>query len=144
MKQILLATAILGVSGCSAIGIAPEAPMQGTWAGNMGCESNGMESQDITFRFRNGKYSGSFYGTAENNIIEGGRRGWMRYVVEGSSFLGQVTVKPKQILERQGNYYAMNFVATKVGENKMVTKFCGREIMFTRISAADPVKKAQN
>ena len=118
--------------------------MQGTWKGNMGCESNGMESQDITFRFLNGSYNGAFYGTAENNIIERGRRGWMRYTVEGSSFLGQVTVKPKQLLERQGNYYAMTFTARKSGPDKMVTQFCGKDIVFTRVSSESPIKKTQN
>lgn len=144
MKHLFLAAAILGISGCSAIDIAPAPSMQGTWKGNMGCATNGMESQDITFRFRDGKYNGSFYGTAENNIIEGSRRGWMRYMVEGSSFMGQVTIKPKQVLERKGNYYALDFVGTKVSEDKMVTKFCEKDIVFSRVSSADPVKKTQN
>lgn len=28
-----------------------------------------------------------------------------------------------------------------VDEDKMVTKFCGKDIVFTRLSSADPVKK---
>ncbi|NMY53468.1 hypothetical protein [Pseudomonas sp. WS 5011] len=144
MKAVIAVVVGLAISGCSALGIAPEAPMQGTWRGNMGCESNGLESQDITFRFLNGSYNGSFYGTAENNIVEGGRRGWLRYTVEGSSFLGQVTIKPKKVLELKGNYYPLVFTAAKSGPDKMNTKFCGKDIVFTRVSANAPLKKTQN
>lgn len=144
MKCVVAAVVVLAISGCSALGIAPETPMQGTWKGNLGCESNGIESQDITFRFLDGSYNGSFYGTAENNIIEGGRRGWMRYTVEGASLFGQVTIKPKELLERKGNYYAMALTARKSGPDKLIAPFCGKDIVFTRISAEPPVKKTQN
>lgn len=144
MKGVVAAVVGMALGGCTALGISPEESLQGTWRGNMGCESNGLESQDITFRFLNGSYSGAFYGTAENNIREQGRPGWMRYTVEGSVFLGQVTVKPKQVLERQGNYYPLVFNASKSGPDKMVVRFCNKDIVFTRISSEPPLKKPQS
>lgn len=144
MKRILLAVAFLAVSGCSALGVAPKDPMQGTWKGNMGCETNGMESQEITFRLLDDKSGGSFYGSAENNIIEGGRRGWLRYYVEGSSLMNNVTIKPSKVLENKGNYYPLVFTAAKSGQDKMITKFCDKDIVFTRVSSESPMKKTQN
>lgn len=153
MKRIFLAAAIVMSTGCAGVDMAnlklpdmsmlEERSMRGTWKGNMACEKTGLGNQDMTLRFREGQSNSSFYGTIENNIVYRGRPGWMRYVVQGTSSMGQITIKPTQILERRGNFKALDLTATRRGDDQMVTNFCDRNVVFTRISSDDPVKKPQ-
>ncbi|MCP8465394.1 hypothetical protein NK553_15700 [Pseudomonas sp. ZM23] len=143
MKRIVIVGALLAMGGCSAIGSSlglPDVPMEGTWKGNLDCPTSSVERQDMTIVLHDDSTrQGFMYGTVENNVVSGGRKGLLRYNVAGSQLFRDIKLEPKgQVLVWGGNFYANNFVAKITDENSMVIQFCGQNKTFTRVTNRQP------